>query len=156
MDLGGSRRRRKPVLGQDPHPLVGAMAGQRRKPGDRPVEHLRRRRLLAGDDARLLGAERGRDVDPPGDPVAVALGMDRVGDVAVVDQQRLQRDAGFGDRRTQLVEKAGIVAVEWKEQISSRPMPSSAIFAGTSINDRVPAPHRASAGAAPSFAGVSG
>ena len=62
-----------------------------------------------GDHPRPLRAERCGDVDPAPDPGDVALAVDRVGDVAIVDEQRLQRHVGVGESGAERGEEAAVV-----------------------------------------------
>ena len=90
----GAAEKVEPVFGDDPvRPGVLAAPGEFLEARDRKGECLRRRLLFARHDPRRYRAEFGRDVDPLADPGDVAVVVGRVGDVAVVDQQRLQGQA---------------------------------------------------------------
>ena len=89
---------------------------------------------------RRPGAEGGGDLDPAGDPGNVALAMDGIGDVAIVDQQRLQGDARFRLGRLQLREIGGVAAGNLEVADFNRSMPRRVISPGTAMSERAPDP----------------
>ncbi|WP_316313865.1 hypothetical protein [Clavibacter michiganensis] len=81
-----------PVLGDDRDARV--RGGQSRQTPRARREQLRRRCAPAGDDAGVVRAEGLGVGEAVGDPPLVLVGVGRVREVAVVDEERVERDPG--------------------------------------------------------------
>jgi len=106
-ELGGGGEEGHPVFDDDLYAPVGGVMGEGEKMLGGCGEGGFGGGLFSGDEADVAGAEGGCGVDPRGDPVAVAGGVEGVGEVAVVDEERVEGDVRGGECGAEVGEIGG-------------------------------------------------
>src|SRR6476620_1510739 len=96
-----------PVFGHYTNVVSFAICRQLSQATYAALNRLFRRLRLSGDHARPPSTEQPSYLDPPGNPFKITLTVLRVGNIAIVDEQRKQLDT----RRFQSVSQFSDVAI---------------------------------------------